>query len=646
MVKMRIFKIKFLALILGSGILGGVMVNFFPAEPTDRYIHVENFRYGKKPEIIRCNRGDRLHLTFSTSDTGHSFFLEEFQTDAKVSPGADGFIFFDPSKPEAKPEIKKELVITATHPGLFKFLVSKSQFRCHVWCGPLHAFEQGSLIILPNTLLGFGAGCLFSMVLLLLFRFNSMVKLRDAADPGHTIRFKGGLNKFFKSPAVRLILSLSALVFIYIVIIISTLGTHVAGRNLGTILVWILWLFVLITVLTPIFGKWWCYVCPIPFFGDLLQRGSVASVRNGRTGRFHNRFSGLNLKWPSRLDNSWLMLFAFLLLGTFSTTIVSVPRISGLLILFLIVLATVLALIFELRAFCRYLCPINAFIGHYARIGKLSLRPRDKAICSETCKGKFCELGNSNGWACPYGLNVENIQDNSKCGMCMQCLNSCSFNNASLGFKSFGTSPSNLTLSESFMGIALMAMAVVYSVLYHGPWAELREYINIVDKGNWDLFLIYSIALWILTLLIFPAIIWVIAWISKKLIGSPEWSTIQIFKSIANAIIPLGLMLWVAFIVPMLLVNFTFVLQSLSDPFGWGWNWLGFAGLPWHQVVPRAIPWIQVLLVLAGILLSIRNLYLNSGMPSISGSKVMLVKTVGIALCLIGFGMILFYSNY
>jgi polyferredoxin len=643
---MRIFKLKFLLIILGSGILGGIIVNLSPAEPIDRYIHVENFRYGKKPEIIRCNRGDRLHLTFSTNDTGHSFFLEEFGIDAKVSPGAEGFIVFDPGKPEEKPEIRKELVITASHHGLLKYLVSKSQFRCHVWCGPLHAFEQGSLIILPNTLLGFVAGCLLSLILMLLFQFNTVVRQQYQNDSLSNIKFSNRLNRVLKSPVTRLITSLAALVFIYVVIIISTFGTHVAGRNLGTILVWIIWLFVLITVLTPLFGKLWCYVCPIPFFGDLFQRGSVTSVRSGKTGRFHNRFSGLNLKWPSNLDNSWLMLFSFLLLATFSTTIVSVPRISGLIILFLIILATFMSLVFELRAFCRYICPINAFIGHYARISNLSLRPRDTIICSASCKGKFCELGNTNGWACPYGLNVENIQDNSKCGMCMQCLNSCTYNNASLGFRSFGSSPANLNLSESFLGIALMSMAIVYSILYHGPWAELREFINIVDKNNWNLFLIYSISLWSLTLVVLPALFWGLAWISKKYVNPPDLSTLGIFKSIVNAMIPLGLMLWVAFIIPMLLVNFTFILQSFSDPFGWGWNWLGFASLPWHQVIPDAIPWLQVLLILAGVLLSIRNLYLNSGQQLDLKSKIRLVKIVGTALCLISFVITLFYTSF
>lgn len=643
---MRIFKPEFILLLLGSGILGAILVNLFQVSPTDRYIHVENFRYGKKPAIIRCNRGDRLHLTFSTNDTGHSFFLEEFGIDAKVSPGTNSFIVFNPVRPDDKPEIKKEVVFTASHKGLWKYIVSKSQFRCHVWCGPLHAFEQGSLIILPNTLLGFASGCLLALIILLVFKFNFIADKPDQKSIHRRIKYKKGWNKIFSSPVIRLITSLSALVFIYIVIIISILGTHVAGRNLGTILVWIIWLFVLITVLTPFFGKLWCYVCPIPFFGDLLQRGSVISVRSGKTGRFNNRFSGLNLKWPSLLDNSWLMLFSFLLLGTFSTTIVSVPRISGLVILSLIILSTIMALIFELRAFCRYVCPINSFIGHYARIGQLSLRPKEKAICTDTCKAKFCEVGNNNGWACPYGLNAETIEDNSKCGLCMQCLNSCSFNNASLGLKVFGYSPANLNLSESFLGIALMVMAIVYSIMYHGPWYELREFINIVDKNNWNLFLVYSISLWSLTLILFPALFCGIAWISKKLIDLPDISIRMVFNNIANAVIPLGLMLWVAFVIPMLLVNFTFVLQSLSDPFGWGWNWLGFASLPWNQVIPEAIPWIQVLLVLAGLLLSIRNLYLNTWQHLTWRNRTGYVKIVGGVLCLISFATILFYSNF
>ena len=68
------------------GSVPAVICQFFTQQPVSRNIHIRSFRYGKDPSVIRCNRGDTLHLTFSTDDTGHSFFLEEFDNDAKVSP--------------------------------------------------------------------------------------------------------------------------------------------------------------------------------------------------------------------------------------------------------------------------------------------------------------------------------------------------------------------------------------------------------------------------------------------------------------------------------------------------------------------------------------------------------------------------------
>ena len=633
-------------IIFGFGILGSVFVNLFKTEPEDLYIHIRSFRYGKHPDIIRCNRGDRLHLTFSTDDTGHSFFLSEFNIDVKVNPGTSEVAVFKADHPEEKPEIKTEVLLVAEHPGILKYLVAKSQYRCHVWCGLLHGFEQGSLIIYPNTLLGFGVGTLSGILFLLLISGIFNRKQEPDLNAINPVKFSEQWNKFFISPSAKLTLKLLCLAFIYIVIIISILGTRVAGRNLGTIVVWIVWLFLLVTILTPLFGRIWCYICPIPFFGDLFQRGSITNVTGGKTGKYNNRFFGLNLRWPGKLDNSWLLLFSFLLLGTFSTTIVSIPKVSGIMILFLILIATVLAMIYELRAFCRYLCPINAFIGHYARIGKLSLRAKDRKTCSSICNGKFCETGNTRGWACPYGLNVEKIEDNSKCGLCMECLNSCTYSNTGLGFKAFGTSPANLTISEAFLGIVMLVVAIVYNIFYHGPNSELREYINIVDKDNWDLFLIYSVVLWTVALLIVPAFFYGLAWISKKSGDFKDFSTTDLFKYIVNGIIPLGLMIWIAFIVPMVMINFTFILQSLSDPFGWGWNWFGFAGIPWRPILPEAIPWLQVLLVLAGILLSIKNLYISLKSRFTERETQKLVKIIGSGIVLIGLGMILFYSNY
>ena len=81
-----------------------VLCQFLAQPPADRSIHVEAFRYGKDPSIIHCNRDDRLHLTFSARHTGHSFFLEEFDVDAKIEPGRSDVLLFSVADPGLPPE--------------------------------------------------------------------------------------------------------------------------------------------------------------------------------------------------------------------------------------------------------------------------------------------------------------------------------------------------------------------------------------------------------------------------------------------------------------------------------------------------------------------------------------------------------------
>ena len=66
--------------------------------------------------------------------------------------------------------------------------------------------------------------------------------------------------------------------------------------------------------------------------------------------------------------------------------------------------------------------------------------------------------------------------------------------------------------------------------------------------------------------------------------------------------------LWIAFVIPMLFVNVTFIIQSLSDPFGWGWDFFGTSNIPWHQFLPRLTPWLQSSIILTGTYLGLRNL--------------------------------------
>ena len=97
-----------LLIIFGFGLFPAIVCQLFTEKPTSRYIHISSFRYGKHPNIIRCNRGDRLHLTFSTDDTGHSFFMSEFDMDVKISPGNDEVSVFKAKNPGINRKLRRK----------------------------------------------------------------------------------------------------------------------------------------------------------------------------------------------------------------------------------------------------------------------------------------------------------------------------------------------------------------------------------------------------------------------------------------------------------------------------------------------------------------------------------------------------------
>ncbi len=598
-------------IIICFGLIPAIVCQFFTGVPTARYIHIRSFRYGKDPPVIRCNRGDTLHLTFSTDDTGHSFFLQEFDLDVKVSPASEEVAVFKTSDPTSKPVLTKEVTFTAKHPGVLNYLVSKSNYRCHVWCGPMHAFEQGKIIILPNTLLIFSLGSLTGILFIFLTGITLKAdrdKKSDDPKYGYKDLFNrsGLLRNFVISRWPQAIMIILAMLMIYIVILTSVFGTKVSGRNLGVLMMWSVWLFLLVAILTPLGGRIWCTICPLPFFGDMLQRRSFFTPLRGNTNGYNNKFYGLSLKWPSWLSNNWLRLLVFLILATFSTTLVAIPRISGITVLMLLLVPTLMSLVWELRSFCRYVCPVSVFVSSYSGVSILSLRNKSQKVCDQ-CKPHYCQNGSPEGWACPYGLNVGEMKENSDCGLCLECTRSCLYNNVSIYKRPFGSETGTRNLSEAWLVIAVFTIAVVYSVVYLGHWPEVRDYVNIIDKKNWGLFGIYSLIVWTLALIIMPAILFLLSLLAIRL-SKITTSVKDVFLASAGSLLPLGLMLWVAFVIPMLFVNKTFIIQSASDPFGWGWDFFGTANIPWKQFLPQSIPWLQSIMVLTGLYFSLKNI--------------------------------------
>ena len=244
---------------------------------------------------------------------------------------------------------------------------------------------------------------------------------------------------------------------------------------------WAVWLFLLVALLTPFFGRIWCTICPLPFFGDLIQRKSAFTPGLGSRGVYRNKFSGLFRKWPHWLQNGWPKLIVLLTLTTFSTTLVANPKVTGITVLLLIIAPTLMSVFFELRAFCRYLCPVSVFVGPFSRMSPLALRNKSQQVC-DRCTTHYCLVGSQKGWACPYGINVGELNENTDCGLCLECIRSCLYNNVTLYARPFGTELGTKSLSEALTIISVFTLAAVYSILYQGHYPVIRDFVNILDK--------------------------------------------------------------------------------------------------------------------------------------------------------------------
>ena len=78
--------------------------------------------------------------------------------------------------------------------------------------------------------------------------------------------------------------------------------------------------------------------------------------------------------WPKKLRNIWLQNFGFLAMALFSALLVTRPIASFVAFIIMVAAATGFAMIWRLRSFCNYLCPISGFLSLYSMAATVELR--------------------------------------------------------------------------------------------------------------------------------------------------------------------------------------------------------------------------------------------------------------------------------
>lgn len=588
---------------LGGALVAAAVLALVPlaaraAGPTQREIAINSSMFAYDPPVIRVQQGDRVVFKLSSSDVVHGFYLDAYGVNVNILPGQT-----------ATAEIVADKV-------------GKFRYRCSFTCGNMHPFMVGEMVVEPNYPFS-GAAALTLLVALgtlayvwrrreelppiagaapaqavaeEIAAFPAVRGAGPARGPRYDLMRLGLVSRLLRHRAFQYFTVLPNLFFFTIIILATLFGTPVGNHNFAIIFVWIVWWALLIVVLIPFGARVWCTMCPLPVPGEWLQR--LALVLRPKRGPFT-----LGWVWPESLRNIWLQNLSFLAVAIFSGVILTVPLATGIVLLAFIVLPLILSLIYQRRAFCRYLCPVGGFIGLYSMVAPLELRVKDPEVCRRHC-GKECLRGSANGYGCPWLEYPGTMTRNAYCGLCTECIKTCPIDNIAVNIRPFGADllVPKRHLDEAYKALIMLTCAVLYSAVIAGPWGWVKDWANMTSAPQ---FIGYAAGFLTTNLLVVPGMFLVFAWAAKTLSGVRSVSLKRVFVSFAYALVPLGLMGWIAFSVQFLLVNYAYILVVLSDPFGWGWDLFGTRHYPWAPLIPELIAYLQVPILLAGLALSI-----------------------------------------
>ncbi|WP_236890135.1 hypothetical protein [Desulfoluna limicola] len=577
-----------------------------PRKPQRRDFVIRAKQYAYDPYRLIVNQGDEVHITLGAVDVVHGFYLEGYDIEAEIHPGRLPFKLRHPSK-EKEFALVDELVFTAHRKGKFRY-------RCSVTCGSLHPFMLGELIVRPNHLFhaGFGAtiGVLFA-AFFLMFNHARRGDVRNAPAPWRLdlLSFIPGLRWLVTRRWLQFVVVLPTLALFVLFLIAGFFGSPIGNRNIIITFVWIFWWFLLITLLLPFGARLWCLLCPFPILGEWFQRGRFLGppADNG----CNSSMRGLNKKWPRPLANIWLQNILFLCMCTFSSILVTRPFVTAVALSILIVTATIMHMVYTRRTFCLYICPMSGFLSLYAMTSMVEIRPKNPQQ-AKTCRDKAGILGNGDGWACPWHQRPNKLNRNNYCGFCMECIKACPHDNMTIFARPFCSDDRIEKYDEAWKAFIMITLAMVYSVVLLGPWGTLKEWANISEMGNWPGFSLYIVMIWGVGLVGVPLFWWLAATLGQRLSGHGDVLPKTLFLRYSYLLVPLGLIAWIVFSFPLIMINGTYILTSVSDPMGWGWDLFGTAHIHWHPLIPEYIVYLQIPLLLFGLGYTLKRGYLLS----------------------------------
>jgi polyferredoxin len=399
------------------------------------------------------------------------------------------------------------------------------------------------------------------------------------------------LASLVKHRAFQLGVQLPVLLTFLLVIAAGLWGTDHGHSNLAPVLVWtIWWAFLVFDV--AFFGRIWCLVCPWDAIATFVRNLSLYKRKSFQLS--------LEARWPRRLANIYpaTILFIGLTWLELGYGVTAKPRATAALGLLMLGLAVSSAVVFARKAYCKYGCLVGRVIGLYSLWAPLELRRRDQSVC-RACRTVDCYRGNQRGYPCPTGLNLKTLQENTYCLLCTECIKSCGHDNVAVSLRPPGAdllTGARFREDEAYMALVMLSMAFFHGVVMTPAWDDILWAAHRLVGGGY--YVAFSAAM--VAILIAPGALYG-GLISLAQLAARGARHARLFVAFAYPLLPVALFYHLAHNAGHLLQEGQKIVPLLSDPFGWGWDLFGTAGLTLGPVASMdTIWWLQVALLVTG----------------------------------------------
>ena len=380
------------------------------------------------------------------------------------------------------------------------------------------------------------------------------------------------------------------LVFI-LAIIVGIWGTQEPSQNFATMLIWVYW-WSLVILTFVLVGRIWCFFCPLGAVGEWLNR----------------RVGTLNRKWPKALRNLWPAHIFFITLTGLDMVfgIDTMPNMTGYFLLSLMIMSIGLAIIFEKRSFCRYVCPIGGMCGIYSMTSSVEVRAKSRGRC-ESCTTKECIRGTDKSYACPWFEYPGEMDRNNYCTMCLECVRSCPHDNVGLSVRPAGQDlwrTNKRVFDEVILAVAMVGVMASHTIATTQPF---NDWVTTIETEQ-------GIAPWmtITFVYILSIVLANLAYLGVSALGSRGASTkdrpldtLTIFKWTGYATIPLALAMFLARNILFLNIWGTAIMDviaNMANPPGWP---LGSGPVEAQYLFPDStIWWLRMAIILIGFVFS------------------------------------------